>query len=333
MKKITLISLALVASSFSLIAQTQKPITGQAAFADWTQEKPGVVRKITVADLPKPYASQSVQNQPHIVARPANAWPIAPAGFKVTLYAGGDNGPSPSTDQRHSLQKGTAPPKEGTFKQPRLIRAAPNGDLFLSDSAAGTVFVLRGIGADGRASQIEKFATGLDHPFGIAFYPADNPQFVYVANTTSVVRFAYHAGDLHASGGPQTIVPTLPGYAQLTGGGHWTRDVVFSKDGQHMLVSVGSGSNVDNPDDHAKEFHRADVLEYTPDGKFVKVYASGLRNCVGEAINPVTGMLWCSTNERDELGNQLVPDYVTSVPEGGFFGWPWYYMGGHPDPR
>jgi glucose/arabinose dehydrogenase len=100
-----------------------------------------------------------------------------------------------------------------------------------------------------------------------------------------------------------------------------------------MLVSVGSGSNVDNPDDHPKEFHRADVLEFTPDGKFVKVYASGIRNCVGEAINPITGELWCSTNERDELGNHLVPDYITSVPEGGFFGWPWYYMGGHQDPR
>jgi glucose/arabinose dehydrogenase len=100
-----------------------------------------------------------------------------------------------------------------------------------------------------------------------------------------------------------------------------------------MLVSVGSGSNVDDADTHPKEFHRADVLEYTPDGKFVEVYASGIRNCVGEAINPITGQLWCSTNERDDLGNHLVPDYVTSVKEGGFYGWPWYYMGGHQDPR
>jgi glucose/arabinose dehydrogenase len=210
---------------------------------------------------------------------------------------------------------------------------APNGDLFVADSGGGIIFVLRGTGPDGKAAQVERFATGLDHPFGIAFYPVADPKFVYVANTTSVVRFAYHSGDLHASGRPQTIVPSLPGYAQLAGGGHWTRDVVFSKDEQHMLVSVGSGSNADNPDDHPKEFHRANVLEYTPEGKFLKVYASGLRNCVGEAINPVTGMLWCSTNERDELGNHLVPDYVTSVPEGGFFGWPWYYMGGHQDPR
>ncbi len=328
-----LILLTVIASTLPLAAQTQQPLTGPAAFADWTQQKPGALRKLSVADLAQPEPAQSVRNQPHIVPRPQNAWPIAPPGFKVTLYAGGDNGPSPSPDQQHSQQQGTRPPRQGTFRQPRFILAAPNGDLFLSDSAAGTVFVLRGVGPDGKAMQTERFATGLDHPFGIAFYPAENPTFVYVANTTTVVRFPYHSGDLHASAGPQTIVPDLPGYAQLTGGGHWTRDVVFTKDDRHMLVSVGSGSNVDNPDDHAKEFHRADVLQYTPEGKFVKVYASGLRNCVGEAINPATGMLWCSTNERDELGNHLVPDYVTSVPEGGFFGWPWYYMGGRQDPR
>jgi glucose/arabinose dehydrogenase len=221
----------------------------------------------------------------------------------------------------------------GTFTEPRLIRISPNGDLFLSDSGAGEVIVLRGVGADGKAAQIATFASGLDHPFGIAFYPTDNPRFVYIANTSNVVRFPYHSGDLHATGAAETVVPQLAGWAQLTGGGHWTRDVVFTKDGQHMLVSVGSGSNVDDADTHANEFHRADILEYTPEGKFVEVYAHGLRNCVGEAINPTTGSLWCSTNERDNLGNHLVPDYVTSVPEGSFFGWPWYYMGGHRDPR
>jgi glucose/arabinose dehydrogenase len=216
---------------------------------------------------------------------------------------------------------------------PRLIRVAPNGDLFLADSGADILFVLRGVGADGKAVQIEKYATGLDHPFGIAFYPAKDPRYVYVGNTTTIQRFPYHTGDLHATGAAETIVPNIPGYAQLTGGGHWTRDVVFSKDGQRMFVSVGSGSNVDDVDTHPNEFHRADILEYTPEGKFIEVYAYGLRNCVGEAINPITGQLWCSTNERDSLGNHLVPDYVTSVKEGGFYGWPWYYMGGHLDPR
>lgn len=290
-------------------------ITGEGAFADWTEEKPGVSRKITLADLPAAAPWESVSNHPQTVARPANAWPIAPPGFKVTLYAGGDSGAGPS------------------FHQPRLIRTAPNGDLFLADSAGGTVFVLRGVRADGKAAIVQPFATNLDHPFGIAFYPADNPRFLYVANATTVVRFPYAAGDLRASAGAETIVPDVPGYAQLAGGGHWTRDIVFTLDGQHLLLSVGSGSNVDNVDDHPKEFHRADILEYTPDGKFLKVYAYGLRNCVGEAINPITGALWCSTNERDALGNHLVPDYVTSVPEGAFFGWPWYYMGGHQDPR
>jgi glucose/arabinose dehydrogenase len=319
-----------------LIARSEKTITGQEAFADWTEEKPGISRKIALADLPAPMPAESVRNQPQIVARPANAWPIAPPGFKVTLYAGGDSGPNSSPDPQQSQERHTAPPRAGTFRQPRLIRTAPNGDLFLADSAAGTVFVLRGVRADGQASIIERFATDLDHPFGIAFYPADNPKFVYIANATTVVRFPYVAGDLHASASPETVVPDVPGYVQLAGGGHWTRDIVFTKDGQHLLISVGSGSNIDNPDDHAKEFHRADVLEYTPDGKFLKVYAYGLRNCVGEAINPITGELWCSTNERDALGNNLVPDYVTHVQEDGFYGWPWYYMGtqgGVQDPR
>jgi glucose/arabinose dehydrogenase len=286
-----------------------KTLTGQNAFTDYTKEHPGVRRHLTVADLPAPYATESANNHPTLVPRPENAWPQAPAGFKVTLYATG-------------------------FQEPRLIRTAPNGDLFLADSAGGTVRVLRGVGSDGKAVTNETFATGLDHPFGIAFYPlGPNPQWVYVANTTSLVRFAYKKGDLKAAAAPETIVPVLPGFARLAGGGHWTRDVAFSLDGKRMWISVGSGSNVDDPDTHPNEFHRADVLEYTPEGKFVKIYASGIRNCVGEAVNPTTGQLWCSTNERDALGNNLVPDYITSVKEDGFYGWPWYYMGGTQDPR
>ena len=326
-----ILSLSLLATAAMLAANAtaQQPLlTGQAAFTDYNQQKPGVRHKITLADLPQPNPSEAVNNTPRLVPRPADAWPLAPAGFKVTLYAGGDAKPLQRADATEHMRL-----SGGTFTEPRLIRTAPNGDLFLADSGAGTVFVLRGIGPNGKAATIEKFATGLDHPFGIAFYPAKNPKYLYVGNATTVQRFAYNTGDLHASGAPQTIVPDVPGYAQLTGGGHWTRDVVFTADGQHLLVSVGSGSNVDDADTHPKEFHRADVLEYTPDGKFVEVYAHGIRNCVGEAINPVTGQLWCSTNERDNLGNHLVPDYVTSVPEGSFFGWPWYYMGGHQDPR
>jgi len=328
MRVFALATVAVAVSLLSAVLPAQKVSTGQAAFADWNQQQPGARRKITLADLPAPNPAEAVSNTAHIVRRPAGAWPQAPAGFKVTLYAGGDAAPMQRADNKEYMQL-----SNGTFTMPRLIRSAPNGDLFLADSGAGTVFVLRGVGANGRAAMIAKFATGLDHPFGIAFYPAKNPKYVYVGNATTIQRFAYKTGDLHASGPAETVVPNIPGYAQLTGGGHWTRDVTFTQDGQHMLISVGSGSNVDDADTHPREFHRADILEYTPDGKFEKVYAYGIRNCVGEAINPVTGALWCSTNERDDLGNHLVPDYVTSIKEGGFYGWPWYYMGGHRDPR
>ena len=321
----------LAGTVFPAALYSQQTITGQAAFAGYSQQKPGVRRKITVADLPEPNPAESVDNGPVVVKRPEGAWPIAPAGFKVQLYAGGD---AATPMQRSENKKETHPPTSGTFVMPRIIRTAPNGDLFVADSQAGSILVLRGVTAAGKAATISAYANGLDHPFGIAFYPSGaHPQWIYVGNATTVVRFAYTPGDLKATGAPETIVPDIPGYAQLRGGGHWTRDVVFSADGKHLLVSVGSGSNVDDPDTHPSEFHRADVLEYTPEGKFVEVYAYGIRNCVGEAINPTTGQLWCSTNERDALGNNLVPDYVTSVKEGGFYGWPWYYMGGHQDPR
>jgi len=278
-------------------------LTGQAAFADAAHEYPGVRRLLTVADLPAPSPQESVDNGPTLVSRPANAWPMAPEGFKVELYATG-------------------------LDNPRLLRTAPNGDLFLAESATGKIKVFRGIGKDGKASQVSVFAEGLQQPFGIAFYPSGpNPAWVYIGNTDGIVRFPYKNGDLQATG-PEQHLADLPGGGRLRGGGHWTRDLIFSQDGSKLFASVGSHSNVDDADTHPEEFHRADVLQFTPQGKFVKVYASGLRNCVGEAINPTTGDLWCSTNERDALGNNLVPDYVTHVQEDGFYGWPWYYMGG-----
>jgi glucose/arabinose dehydrogenase len=320
----------LLATAAPAVAQ-QPLLTGQAAFTDWNQQKPGIRHKITVADLPAPNQDEAVNNGPQIVPKPLNVWPIAPPGFKVTLYAGGDFIPTAASSSINN-QAPSVPAAASIFREPRLMRTAPNGDLFLTDSHGDKVFVLRGVGPDGKAQKISVFATGLSLPFGIAFYPATNPRWVYIGNTDSVVRFPYKSGDLVATGPAEKVVPELPGFAQLRGGGHWTRDIVFTRDNK-MLVSVGSASNVDDADTHPREFHRADVLEYTPEGKFLKVYASGLRNCVGEAINPTTSELWCSTNERDNLGNHLVPDYVTSVPEGSFFGWPWYYMGGHRDPR
>jgi glucose/arabinose dehydrogenase len=283
-------------------------VTG-AVFTDYHDQKPGVVHKITVADLPAPYASKSVDNGPRLIARPSNAWPQAPAGFKVTEYAKG-------------------------LKEPRLIRRAPNGDLFVAESESDQIRVLRGITPAGAAQTIEVFANGLDKPFGIAFYPlGPNPKYVYVGNTGSVVRFPYQNGDLKARGKAETIVPDIPSGGRLRGGGHWTRDVAFSNDGKRMFVSVGSHSNVDDADNNSVEFHRANILEFTPDGKNLKVYASGIRNPVGIAVHPETGELWTSVNERDELGDNLVPDYITHVQEGGFYGWPWYYIGPHQDPR
>jgi glucose/arabinose dehydrogenase len=293
-------------------AKVEHPLTGPAAYSDYRTEKPGVFRKITVADLPAPYATHSVTNPPsRIVPRPADAWPQVPQGFAVQLYA------------------------SGSFLEPRLIRTAPNGDVFLADSSAGEIKVLHGLTKDGKAESVTVFAHGLNRPFGIAFYPpGDDPQYVYVGNTDSVVRFPYHRGDLEARSGQQIVVPSLPSGAEVVGGGgHWTRDVVFSRDGRKMYVSVGSRSNVDDTDNNPSEVHRADVLEFNADGSALRVYAWGLRNCVGEAIQPETGALWCSTNERDELGDNLPPDFITHVQDGGFYGWPWFYIGGHWDPR
>jgi glucose/arabinose dehydrogenase len=178
------------------------------------------------------------------------------------------------------------------------------------------------------------FAKGLDKPFGIAFYPpGPDPRWLYVANTGSVVRFPYKNGDAEARGRAETVVADLPGGGRLRGGGHWTRDIAFSQDGKRMFVSVGSHSNVDDPDTTPAEKERADVLEFAADGSGRRVFASGIRNAVGIAVHPRSGELWASVNERDELGDNLVPDYVTHVEEGGFYGWPWYYIGGNQDPR
>ena len=296
----------------TVFAEDQKGVlTGQAAFTDAAHESPGIRRHLTASDLPAPAPDQSVDNGPPVVPRPADAWPKAPKGFKVELYATG-------------------------LDNPREMRTAPNGDIFLAESETGKIKVFRGVTRDGKAEVVSEFATGLRQPFGIAFYPSGpNPKYVYIGDTDEILRFPYKNGDIKASGPVEKLVD-LPGGGRLRGGGHWTRDLVFSKDGGKLFASVGSHSNVDDADTHPEEFHRADVLEYTPEGKFVKVYASGIRNCVGEAINPITGELWCSTNERDALGNNLVPDYVTHVQEGGFYGWPWYYMGPHggvQDPR
>ena len=248
--------------------------------------------------------SDTSNNGPKLVTRPDDAWPSAPAGFSVQLYA-------------------TA------LDNPRLIRTAPNGDFFLAESSSGKIKIFRGINSDGKPELTSEFATGLNRPYGIAFYPpGENPQWVYVGNTDAVVRFPYQNGDVKARGRSEHIVD-LP-----HGGGHWTRDLQFSPDGKKMFVGVGSSSNVDDPDTTQEEKNRADILVFNPDGSDMRVYAYGVRNAGGGlAINPKTNQLWCSVNERDGLGDNLVPDYITHVEEGGFYGWPWWYIGSHQDPR
>ena len=211
---------------------------------------------------------------------------------------------------------------------PRAMKSAPNGGVFVAETGASQIRVYRGVSDQGKPRQGSVFASSLGPVFGLAFYPpGDNPKWLYVSNTTTVVRFAYTRNDLTATGKPETIITDIPS------GGHSTRDLAFSADGKSLFVAVGSGSNVDDPDDHPGEKNRANILEYTPEGKFVRVYGAGIRNPVGIAINPTTGQLWCSVNERDALGDNLVPDYITHVEPGGFYGWPWFYMGGNQDPR
>ena len=281
-----------------ITAEAPKP-----PFTDFRYEKPGTVRKITVDDLPKPFATQSAENGAQVVPRPENVWPVTLPGFKVELYATG-------------------------LDNPRLLRTAPNGDIFLAEMHAGQIRILRGVTAEGKAEQSAIFASGLHNPYGIAFYPpGPNPEWVYIGSEKELVRFPYHNGDLKASGGPQHL-------ADLPGDGHDTRAVNFSPDGKKLFVGVGSASNVDDPDTHPEEKNRADILWCDPSNCQLQVYAYGIRNAGGALeINPKTGELWCSVNERDALGDNLVPDYITHVQEGGFYGWPWWYMGAHQDPR
>lgn len=311
-------------------------LTGRLAFGCWREDAPGVRRKITRADLPPSWATPSASNGPTIVAQPRGAALRVPSGFAVAKFASG-------------------------LDNPRLVRVAPNGDVFIVESASGRIRVMRVTDGASHPERTDIFATGLTDPFGIGFWPpGPNPQFLYVANTGSVVRFPYRNGDLRARGPAKIVVAGLPSGGHLRGGGHWTRDLVFSKQGSKMFVSVGSQSNDALSLVQSRfpgisqlaarygfgaitswlvpgsligsEEHRADVLQYNPDGTGFRIFATGLRNCVGMAVNPTTNDLWCSTNERDGLGDNVPPDYITRVRDGGFYGWPWYYIGDNEDP-
>jgi len=289
----------------------------------WSDDQPGRIHAVRMADLPPPFASASAGNNPKTVPRPQGVLPSVPANFAVNLWA---------TD-----------PDRG-----RVMAKAPNGDIFISSTTKRLIKVFRS-STGATADKISVFADKLDRPFGFAFWPAGpNPQYLYVANVNSIIRFPYKNGDLVAGAPAEVVVPTLTAET----GSHSSRTLVFSKDGKTMYLSIGSASNVAEgigatPPEPLKqweakhglgaawgsELDRAVVLAFDPDGKNKRTFATGLRNCVGMYLYPRTGDLLCSVNERDMLGDNLPPDYLTRVKGGAHYGWPWHYIGANEEPR
>ena len=303
-------------------AQTVVPPRSQET-ANWRLDAPGKLHRISIASLPPPYATPSSRNNSSVVGKPGSATLALPPGFHIEPFATG-------------------------FAGPRKMLVSPNGDILLTEISGGRVTVLRPAADGRRAAETQVYLQGLKEPFGLAFYPnAQNPQWLYVAETNRVTRYAYRAGDLKPRGEAQLVV------AQLPGGGHSTRDIVLSPDGKRLLVSVGSASNVAETMSNKTpaqikaweaqrglgaawdaETNRAAVLETDAGSPSAPtLYAAGIRNCVGLTVQPANGAIWCTTNERDAIGDDLVPDYSTRIERGTFFGWPWYYLGSNEDPR
>lgn len=268
-------------------------------------KQPGNVVKTAIGDitLPPPYATESKTNNSKVIGWPEGKTPKAPEGFTVTKFADG-------------------------FENPRWTYIAPNADIFVVESGTRTsknqITVLRDKDKDGKFETREVFISGLNKPFGMLVLK----DFFYIANTDGLYRYPYKNNPLKLETKGEKIL-------ELPAGGynnHWTRNLLTSPDGSKIYVSVGSGSN--NAEHGVdKEVRRAGILEINPDGTGEKIYASGLRNPVGMDWNPVNKELWTAVNERDDLGDDLVPDYITSVKKDGFYGWPYSYFGSIPDPR
>jgi glucose/arabinose dehydrogenase len=243
--------------------------------------------------LPEPFHTPSVRNNPEVIARPEGAKLQVPAGFEVAEFMGG-------------------------FVRPRFMLLGPEGEILLSDSgsresATGVVYVLKD---GGKTAIIE----GLDRPYGLALHG----DWLYVAETTSVKRYRYDAKQMRVTGSGEEIIP-LKEFDQ----GHWTRTILFSRDGTKLYLTVGSRSNFDQGEPPM----RAALHRFAPDGTGHQTVATGLRNIIGLRWYPGTDDLWAAVQERDGLGDDLVPDYVVKVREGGFYGWPIAYIGPHPEPR
>lgn len=273
--------------------------------------------------LPAPYATKSAKNLSKVIGWEGHT-PIAPKGFAVEKFADG-------------------------FENPRWVYVAPNGDVLVAESntnlsvveqvggtiigasksnslkkSADRISLLRDTNKDGFPDRRDTLLTGLNQPFGMLIIG----KWLYVANTDAVVRFPYKSGQTKITELPEKIIDLPAGEKNK----HWTRNIVTNQDSSKIYIAVGSGSNVgENGLDH--ELLRACILEVNLDGSDLKVYASGLRNPVGMGWAPGTKTLWTVVNERDELGDELVPDYLTSVQKGGFYGWPYCYFGQHMDPR
>jgi glucose/arabinose dehydrogenase len=243
--------------------------------------------------LPAPFATKSAGNPPEESMPPKGFLPTVPAGFQINIFA-------------------------SDFKEPRWLTVAPNGDIFLADTHGGAIYILRDPQHTGGARQRESFLSGLDEPFGIVFHD----DYIYVGDTDAVLRYKFDPKTSKRLGDAEKLM-------DLPRGGHSTRALMFSADGKHLFVSVGSKSNVDIESDS----RRAAITICDPDGKNARLYATGLRNPVGLALEPTTGQLWTSVNERDGLGDDLPPDYFTSVKDSGFYGWPYSYIGDNVDPR
>jgi len=252
--------------------------------------------EIKPTDLPPPNATADAVNGPQVIAQPPDARLNLPPGFEAKTFA------------------------EGDFQRARWMALAPNGDVFVSDADANSIIILRGMKEDGTARERFIFAKGLNKPFGMAFWR----DYFYVANTNAIVRFRYQTGQTAAAGEPEKVAD-LPGRGYRE---HWTRNIIFSPDGTKLYATVGSESNVS-----VEPEPRASILEFNPDGTGRRILAAGTRNPIGLALRPGTRDLWAAVQERDRMGDDLAPDYVTAIRDGGFYGWPYAYAGPNEDPR